>query len=100
MPMDALPIPPARAHEGAVRLHREYRDALGRPMAGQVRIAGAARSQDGHRVVVQAAVGVELVGGVLDVQLPPGDYALTATLTTVDGNRADDTETLTLEAPA
>jgi hypothetical protein len=33
---------------------------------------------------------------VLDVELPAGTYTLDAALVTADGNRVDDTETVTL----
>jgi hypothetical protein len=95
MPADALPQSSAPL-PGATRLRREYRDALGRPMTGRVRITGAARSQDGTTVIVPAAVNADVAAGVLEVELPAGTYTLAATLTTVDGNRADDTETVEL----
>lgn len=95
MPVNALPQSTAPL-AGAVRLRREYRDALGRPMTGRARITGAQRAQDGEAVIVPAAVHADVLAGVLDVELPAGTYTLTAVLTTVDGNRADDTETVEL----
>lgn len=96
MPVDALPVPPARPVDGAVQLRREYRDALGRPMTGSVRISGAERAQLGERVVMPAPVTADVPAGVLDVALPPGRYTLAASLATVDGHRADDTTTVVL----
>lgn len=93
MPAEARPH---AAHHGAHALHRFYADALGRPMTGTVRITGAARAQDGHRVTVPAAVTVEVTAGHMACGLPAGTYQLAANLTTVDGHRADDTETVTL----
>lgn len=95
MPVNALPQSNAPL-PGASRLRREYRDALGRPLTGRVRITGAQRAQDGEAVIVPAPVNADVVAGVLDVELPAGSYTLTAALTTVDGNRADDTETVEL----
>lgn len=95
MPADALPQA-ASPLTGALPLRREYRDALGRPMTGRVRITGAQRAQAGEAVTVPAAVNADVPAGVLDVALPPGTYTLAAALTTVDGNRADDTETVEL----
>lgn len=96
MPADALPQPAARPHAGSVLLRRVYRDALGRPLTGKVRLTGNDRAQDGHHVTVQAPVHAEVVAGVLELWLPVGTYALSATLTTADGIRTDDTETVEL----
>lgn len=93
MPADALPIAPVGV---GASLRRDYRDVLGRPMSGTVRITGAQRAQAGEAVTVPAAVNADVPAGVLDVALPPGTYTLAAALTTVDGNRADDTETVEL----
>lgn len=94
MPADALPIAPVGV---GASLRRDYRDVLGRPMSGTVRITGAQRAQAGERVTAPAPVTVALVDGLLYADLPPGQYTLAASLTTIDGHRADDTETVHLE---
>lgn len=98
MPTQALPIPPARPTPGAVTVLREYHDALGRPMSGEVTITGGKRSTDGQRVLVPAAVVAPVAGGVLRVALPPGTYTFSAALKTLDGGKASDVETVTVEA--
>lgn len=95
MPVNALPQSTAPL-AGAVRLRREYRDALGRPMTGRARITGAQRAQDGDVVTVAAPVVAPVLDGALAADLPPGTYVLHAQLSTVDGARVDDTETVTL----
>ena len=99
MPAPALPQPAAQPLPGTVALRRIYRDALGRPMTGRVRISGVERAKTGETVVMPAPVNADVTAGVLEVWLPAGRYTLTATLTTVDGTRADDAETVTLSQP-
>ena len=96
MPDPALPIPRSTPLEGTAHLVRLYADPLGRPMRGVVTISGGARSELGSSVVVPAPVTVELVDGVLDVSLPPGDYSIVAMLRTIDGERVSDQDTVTL----
>lgn len=97
MPTPALPYEPTRGTlTGAVPVRREYRDLVGRPMSGKVTIVAGARGTAGNAVVPAAPVTVELVGGVLDVQLLPGTYQLAADLRTVDGDRVDDVQELVL----
>lgn len=98
MPADALPEPWAVPLDGSVRLRREYRDVLGRPMRGTATITGTARQEAGQQVVIPASVDVELVAGVLEVDLPPDTYLVTASLWTASGSRASDTTTVALEA--
>lgn len=82
-----------------VRLHREYRDVLGRPLRGKIRIDGAARAKAGESVTAAARVTVELVDGCLDVELPPGRYRLSSSdLRTVDGSQASEDDEVTLSA--
>jgi len=99
MPADALPQAHAVAGplEGSHCLRRTYRDPLGRPMSGTVRIIGQARTESGNTVVPPAPVKVELVDGRLDVHLPPDSYRLEASLTTVDGERLNDVSTVELD---
>lgn len=96
MPADALPIPQPVRLPGSVHYRREYRDILGRPLSGSATITGTARTDTGGAVTVPAAVTVELVGGVLEVDLPPDAYTIAAALRTVDGVRATDTDEVTL----
>lgn len=81
---------------GMVQLRRVYRDPLGRPLSGQVTLLGATRHTHGGAVVPPTPVTVTLVSGVLNVQLPPDTYQLSAQLRTVDGERATDRDTVTL----
>lgn len=96
MPADALPQPHAVAGplEGAHCLRRTYRDALGRPMTGRVRIIGKNRTENGNTVVPPAPVQVDLIDGRLDVHLPSDTYTLQASLVTVDGERITDSSTV------
>lgn len=96
MPTDAKPQERTGALPGTVPYRREYRDALGRPMDGTVTLTGQARTELGGIVVLPAPVTVELVGGVLDVHLPPDTYTLQATLRTVDRDRTADSDTVTV----
>jgi hypothetical protein len=99
MPADALPIPTTASSAGlpgAVTHRREYRDPLGRPMTGTATITGGTRTADGHTIVVPVAVPRPVVGGVLEVELPPGEYRIVAALRTVDGKRISDTHKVTL----
>lgn len=98
MPDAALPVAWPAPLAGTVRLHRAYLDPLGRPFVGSVTITGGDRQETGASVVIPASVTVELVAGVLEAHLPPGTYRLDAALRTVDGARASDTTTTTLEA--
>lgn len=96
MPAPALPQPFPEPLPGTAPLRREYRDALGRPMTGTVTITGTQRHTAGERVTPVAPVVADLVAGVLEVDLPPDTYTLTAALRTVDGNRVGDTDTANL----
>lgn len=96
MPVDALPEPWAVPLDGSVRLRREYRDVLGRPMRGTATITGTVKLEVGDRVVIPVSVDVELIAGVLEVDLPPDTYLVTAALWTADGARASDTATVVL----
>jgi len=98
MPADALPQAHAAGPlEGSHCLRRTYRDPLGRPMSGTVRIIGQARTENGNTVVPPAPVKVELIDGRLDVHLPPDKYTLQASLTTADGERISDVSTVELD---
>jgi hypothetical protein len=96
MPDDALPQPWPTPTEldGAHCLRRTYRDALGRPMTGTVRITGQTRHEDGNTVIPPAPVEAEVVAGRLDVHLPPDTYELVASLVTADGKTIRDTATV------
>lgn len=96
MPVDALPESWPEPLPGTAPLRREYRDILGRPLRGVVTITGSTRTEDDGRVILPLAVNVELVGGVLEVDLPPDTYTLSAALRSVDGSRSSDAATVTL----
>lgn len=97
MPDDALPQPWPTPAYGAVNLRRTYRDPLGRPMEGHVSITGRTRSVHGETVTSAVTVTVPVVRGAIDVHLPPDTYRIDAALRTIDGARATETETVTLE---
>jgi hypothetical protein len=94
MPADALPVPWPTSLPGTVRYRREYRDVLGRAMRGTVTLTGSERRDAGGVVILPVSVTVELVDGVLEVDLPADTYHLSAALRTVDGKSASDTATL------
>jgi hypothetical protein len=96
MPADALPQPWVVPLEGSVRLRREYRDVLGRPLRGTATITGTVEREAGGRVVIPASVEAELVDGVLEVYLPPDTYLVTADLRTANGARASYSTTVDL----
>lgn len=98
MPAEAMAYQQPTPLAGTVHYRREYRDILGRPMTGAVGITGTARSVNGEAVAIPAPVTVDLVGGVLEVDLPPDTYQLNANLRTADSLRATDVDTITLEA--
>lgn len=100
MAAEALPIEPPPTptlHGTGVALRREYRDILGRPLIGSVTVTGQVKTEAGELFVLPAAIAVELVDGVLDINLPPDTYHLTAALRTHDGARIDDSATVTVE---
>ena len=96
MPTPALPRQEPTPLANGVRLYREYRDMLGRPMDGKAVITGTARSEAGVVVVPAAPVTVDIVGGVLDVSLPPDTYTVVAELRTVERRSVSDSHTITL----
>lgn len=96
MPVDAPTSEPTAPLRGTVRLHREYRDILGRPLTGNATITGQDRTEDGGRIVLPLPVEVDIVNGVLDVHLPPDTYLVEATLRTVEQARATDKVTVTI----
>lgn len=96
MPVDALPVAWGAGGPDTVTYRREYRDLLGRPMRGQVTVTGTTRWSSDQAVTLPAPVVVELVGGVLEVDLPPDTYSLVAALRTVDGERANDSDEVIL----
>lgn len=99
VPDDALPQPWPEPIPGIVHHERVYRDVLGRPMRGSVRITGAKRAQHGELVVAAAGVTVPLVDGRLTVDLPAGTYEMDAALTSADGERVKESETVELTTP-
>lgn len=100
MPADALPEPRRAPLPGTVPVRRVYVDALNRAMSGEVVVSGGDRADVGDHVVVPAPVTVPLVGGVLEVDLRPGAYKLTAKLRTVDGDKTNDVAEIDVERPA
>jgi hypothetical protein len=99
MPDDAKPQPwPAPVElDGAHCLRRIYRDPLGRPMTGHVKITGQTRHEDGTTVIPPVSVKADVADGRLDVHLPPDTYKLVASLTTVDGHSYVDTATAVVD---
>ena len=71
---------------GAQLLRREYKDSLGRPLVGVVKIR-----RDGA-----AAVDVALKDGVLTATLTPGTYNLLANLMTLEGGHTYKSEVVKL----
>jgi hypothetical protein len=98
MPDAALPIPRDAGLTGTVPLRREYRDVLGRPLAGSATVTGSTRLEDGDTVVPPVSVTVDIPAGVLELYLPPDIYTVVATLRTRDRQVFTDTDTVTLEA--
>ena len=93
MPDDAQPRPWPQPPQGTVRLRREYRDPLGRPLAGEVTITGRTRQQAGETVTAPVPVVVPLARGVLEADLPPGTYDLAVSLRSADNKRFSEVET-------
>jgi hypothetical protein len=67
-------------------------------MRGSAVVTGKARTEADGLVVVPAPVTVALVDGVLEVDLPPDTYHVSAALRSVDGDRLEDSTTVVLEA--
>lgn len=95
MPANALPIPNSPL-PGTVRFRRVYRDALGRPLTGSVTLLGSRRHDIADVTVLVAPAVVHLSDGVVEVNLPPDVYELSAQLKTVEGARLAEKETLDL----
>lgn len=83
---------------GLVHLERAYRDLLGRPLSGTVTITGRARHASDGQVIPPLPVPVQLTDGLLSVDLPPDTYTLSASLSTVEGARKLEVDTVTLSA--
>lgn len=97
MPSEALPVNRTAPPKGTVTLRRTYVDALNRPLTGSITLTGTKTTTNGGVVHLGAApVTVALVGGLLEVDLPPDTYRLTAALRTVDGHRITSDETVTV----
>src|SRR4051812_42645432 len=96
MPVDAPVELLNVALPGTVRLYREYRDVLGRPLTGLATITGQSRTEADGQVVLPVPVVVEIIAGVLDVHLPPDTYQLDVTLRSAEQARATDTTTVEL----
>jgi hypothetical protein len=97
MPVDALPQPHPVAVPGTVTYRHEYRDALGRPLRGTVTLTGRTGADLDGLTVPPAPVPGELVGGVLEVDLPPDTYRLEGVLRTAEGARVTVRDEITLE---
>jgi hypothetical protein len=96
MPADALPVPIGQPITGTVHLRREYRDPLGRALTGQATLTGTARTERDGAVILPVPVVLKIGAGVLEADLPPDTYKVQASLRTTDGERVDDTVTVTL----
>jgi hypothetical protein len=97
MPVDALPQPHPVAVPGTVTYRHEYRDALGRPLRGTVTLTGRTGIVLDGLTVLPAPVPGGLVGGVLEVDLPPDTYRLEGVLRTAEGVRVTVRDEITLE---
>lgn len=85
MPDPALPTPlPVEPGQTKVRLHREYRDALGRPMTGRVILTPVQQTESGTAYILPVPVRIELIGGEAEAYVAPGPYQLSGVLRTAD----------------
>ena len=89
MPIPARPAPRIQ-FAGAIRLHRVYVDHLQRPLSGTVLVISREAATEGDAVIPAGPTPVNLVGGVLDIPLPPGRYRLLAQLRAADGSLVRD----------
>jgi hypothetical protein len=82
MPRPALPVPRPVPPTGTHRHRREFRDALGTPLPGTATITGRQQHGNGEQVTLGAVpVAVDLVAGVLEVDLPADTYDIAVVLT-------------------
>lgn len=103
VPADALPISNNRVDVDNGRVHyvREYRDALGRPLAGELVLTGTVRTDADGKMTVPVPVRVNLSdSGVLDVHLPPDRYTVQEVLRTADGVRCQGSAVIVVEEPS
>lgn len=97
MPEKALPIPHNPVLRDTANLRREYKDLLQRPMSGSLSLEAVRNYQEGNTTVSKAPVKVPVVEGVLNLDLPPGDYLLTGKLWGVDESQMSVSEAFTVE---
>lgn len=85
MPDPALPVPLPEPTEdtGTPLFRRSYVDALGRPLTGRLQLTPL-EPLDGDQMMLAVPVGVQIINGVAEANLPPGSYRLTGILRTVD----------------
>lgn len=95
MPDDALPRPWGKPTNVA-HYERAYKDPIGRAFTGYVTIKPIDLTEADD--VVAAPAKVELVGGLLSVDLVPGTYELVASLMTVEQHRVKQTTQITVSA--
>lgn len=96
MAVPARPIPNSPVDSSKIRLIRRFHDLAGRPLIGRTTITGTVVTQAGGSVIVPGASSVDLVDGVLDVQLPPDTYHLLTEAYSVDRIASTHEETVTL----
>lgn len=96
MPEPALPIPHDPLLKNLRPVRREYRDLLQRPMSGRLILTGELPTDEGV-TVSPAPVRVQVVDGVLALDLAPGSYALAGQLWGADEETMQVEETFTLE---
>lgn len=97
MPEPALPIPHNPALKRLVSFRREYRDLLQRPMSGRLVLTTDQVHTEGGTSIFPAPVRVQVVDGVLALDLPPGTYTLTGQLWNPDEEQVSVEETVTVE---
>jgi hypothetical protein len=98
MPIEAR-LTPRSGGNGPERFEREYLDLIGRKMRGSVDVTGGESSTNSGTVVAGAKVTIPLVDGKISLDLPKGEYTLTANLMTADSQGVRLTETVKVGMP-
>lgn len=96
MPEPALPIPPDPLLRNLRPVRRTYRDLLQRPMNGRLILNGEVQAEEGV-TVHPAPVRVQVVDGVLALDLAPGSYTLAGQLWGADEEQVEVSEAFEVE---